>query len=111
MRKIWNTILKGLVAILPIGLTLYVIAWLAGFAEQVFAPVIKVLVPVDAYKPGFGLLAGIVLLYLLGLAVNAYVVSRALRLSDTLFAHPGDQDHLPRHPRLHALLPQLGQGQ
>lgn len=86
MRKIWNTILKGLVAILPIGLTLYVIAWLAGFAEQVFAPVIKVLVPVDAYKPGFGLLAGIVLLYLLGLAVNAYVVSRALRLSDTLFA-------------------------
>jgi len=25
MRKIWNTMLKGLVAILPVGLTLYLI--------------------------------------------------------------------------------------
>jgi uncharacterized membrane protein len=32
MRKIWNTMLKGLVAVLPIGLTLYLIYWLAGTA-------------------------------------------------------------------------------
>ena len=29
MRKIWNTVLKGLVAILPLGLTVYVVYWLA----------------------------------------------------------------------------------
>ncbi len=39
MRKIWNTVLKGLVAILPIGLTVYVVYWLAVTAERLFSPV------------------------------------------------------------------------
>lgn len=86
MRKIWNTVLKGLVAILPLGLTVYVVYWLAVTAEQLFSGVIKALVPEPYYWPGLGLLAGLVLLYFVGLAVNAYVVSRALRMSDKLFA-------------------------
>lgn len=86
MRKIWNTVLKGLVAILPIGLTIYVVYWLAVTAERLFTPLIRTLVPDSLYFPGLGLLTGVVLLYFLGLAVNAYVVNRALRLSDKLFA-------------------------
>ena len=86
MRKIWNTMLKGLVAVLPIGLTVYVVYWLAVTAERVFSGTIRRLIPEGAYWPGFGLLAGLVVLYLVGLAVNAYVVRRALRLSDRLFA-------------------------
>lgn len=86
MRKIWNTVLKGLVAILPVGLTIYVVYWLAVTAERLFTPFIKALIPDSLYFPGLGLLTGVVLLYFLGLAVNAYVVSRALRLSDRLFA-------------------------
>mgnify|MGYP001609684318 CR=1 FL=1 len=42
MRKIWNTVLKGLVAILPIGLTLYVIYWLAVTAERFFLKPVSV---------------------------------------------------------------------
>jgi uncharacterized membrane protein len=86
MRKIWNTVLKGLVAILPLGLTVYVVYWLAVTAERLFSGVIKVLVPEPYYWPGLGLLTGIVVLYFVGLAVNAYFVNRALRMSDTLFA-------------------------
>jgi len=86
MRKIWNTMLKGLVAILPIGLTLYLVYWLAVTAEQVFSGTIKRLVPEGAYWPGLGLVTGLVVLYLIGLVVNAYFVSRALRVSDRLFA-------------------------
>ncbi len=85
MRKIWNTMLKGLVAILPVGLTLYLVYWLAGTLERVFSGVIRVLLPEHAYWPGLGLLTGMVLLFLAGLAVNAYVVRRALRFSDRLF--------------------------
>ena len=77
MRKIWNTMLKGLVAILPIGLTLYVVYWLAVTAERLFSGVIKLLIPEPAaYWPGLGLLTGLVVLYLVGLAVNAYVVQQ-----------------------------------
>jgi uncharacterized membrane protein len=86
MRKIWNTVLKGLVAILPIGLTLYVIYWLAVTAERLFSKVIKLLVPEPYYWPGLGLLIGLVTLYFVGLAVNAYFVNSALRMSDALFA-------------------------
>jgi uncharacterized membrane protein len=86
MRKIWNTMLKGLVAILPIGLTLYLVYWLAVTAEHVFSGAIRLLLPERAYWPGLGLLTGLLVLYLVGLAVNAYVVRRALRVSDDLFA-------------------------
>ena len=86
MRKIWNTMLKGLVALLPIGLTVYLVYWLAVAAETLFSRVLKLVIPDSAYWPGLGLIAGLVVLYLAGLAVNAYVVRRALRLSDDLFA-------------------------
>jgi uncharacterized membrane protein len=86
MRKIWNTVLKGLVAILPLGLTVYVVYWLAVSAERLFSRLITFVLPEPWYWPGLGLLAGLLLLYFTGLAVNAYVVNRALRVSDRLFA-------------------------
>ena len=86
MRKIWNTMLKGLVALLPVGLTVYLVYWLAVATETLFSRVLKLVIPDSAYWPGLGLIAGLVVLYLAGLAVNAYVVRRALRLSDELFA-------------------------
>ena len=85
MRKIWNTMLKGLVALLPIGLTVYLVYWLAVAAETLFSRVLKLVIPDSAYWPGLGLLAGLVVLFAAGLAVNAYVVRRMLRLSDELF--------------------------
>jgi uncharacterized membrane protein len=86
MRRIWNTVLKGLVAILPIGLTLYIVYWLALTAERLFSRLIKLVLPDELYWPGLGLIAGLVVLYSVGLAVNAYVVRRALRFSDVVFA-------------------------
>ncbi len=86
MRRIWNTVLKGLVAILPIGLTLYIVYWLAVAAERLFSRAIKLVLPDEYYWPGLGLVAGLFLLYVVGLAVNAYVVRRVLRLGDDLLA-------------------------
>ncbi|HVN42036.1 MAG TPA: DUF502 domain-containing protein [Steroidobacteraceae bacterium] len=86
MRTIWNTVLKGLVAILPVSLTLYVIYSVAKAAETLVSGVLRIFIPDRYYWPGLGLLTGVVVLYFLGLAVNAYLVHRALRLSDALFA-------------------------
>ncbi len=86
MRKIWNTVLKGIVAILPIGVTVYVVYWLAVTAERLFSPVIKLLIPAHFYWPGLGLLTGLILLYFVGLAVNAWFVTSALHMSDAFFA-------------------------
>jgi uncharacterized membrane protein len=84
MRKIWNTILKGLVAVLPIGLTIYLVYWLAVTAERLFSPLLRFWVPEAAYRPGLGLAAGLLLLYAVGLVVNAYVVRSVLRWGDDL---------------------------
>ena len=86
MRRIWNTVLKGLVAILPIGLTLYIVYWLAFAAERLFSRLIKLVVPDQYYWPGLGLIAGLLFLYAVGLAVNAYVVRHVLRAGDDLLA-------------------------
>jgi uncharacterized membrane protein len=86
MRRIWNTVLKGLVAILPLSLTIYFVYWLAITAERLFSRLLKLLLPAEWYWPGLGLIVGVAVLYVVGLAVNAYVVRRALRLSDAVFA-------------------------
>jgi uncharacterized membrane protein len=86
MRRIWNTMLKGLVALLPLGLTIYVVYWLVVGADRFFSRALKALLPDSLYWPGLGLLTALLTLYLAGLAVNAYVVRRALRVSDSLFA-------------------------
>jgi uncharacterized membrane protein len=86
MRKIWNTMLKGLVTLLPIGLTVYLVYWLAVTAERLFSQLLRLVIPDSAYWPGLGLVAGLLVLYVAGIAVNAYFVRRALRLSDDLFA-------------------------
>ena len=86
MRRIWNTMLKGLVALLPIGLTLYLVYWLAVAAERLFSRILKLVLPESAYWPGLGLVAGLLVLYLAGLAVNAYLVRSLLRVSDEFFA-------------------------
>ena len=82
MPYVWNILLKGLAAVLPIGLTLYILFWLGVSIERVLRPVIISLVPEDYYLPGMGLVAGVVLLFFIGLAVNAWVVQRLFRLGE-----------------------------
>jgi uncharacterized membrane protein len=82
MRKVWNTILKGLVTVLPIGLTIYLVYWLAVTLERVFSQLLRTWLPESAYWPGLGIVVGLVLLYLVGLAVNAYIVGSVLRWFD-----------------------------
>lgn len=84
MRTIGKTMLQGLLAILPIGLTLYLVYWLGMAGEQILVPLLKTLLPKGVYRPGFGLVTGLVLLYVVGLVVNAWVVKSALRITDDL---------------------------
>jgi uncharacterized membrane protein len=74
MKQLWNLVLKGLAAILPIGVTIYVVVWLATSVEAMLRDVITLVLPARHYWPGLGLLIAILLLLGAGLIVNAYVV-------------------------------------
>ena len=84
MRYISNIILKGLAAILPVGLTLYLIYWLSVSLESLMGPMLKSVIPDSLYHPGMGLVAGVVVLFFVGLLVNAWIVQRLIRLGESV---------------------------
>ncbi|MEI6531417.1 MAG: DUF502 domain-containing protein [Chlamydiota bacterium] len=68
--------LKGLLAILPIAITLTLIIWILDAIERIFSFVlIKIIGPIH-YFPGLGLIVGLLLVFIVGLVMNAWLVQR-----------------------------------
>jgi uncharacterized membrane protein len=74
MRKILSLTMKGLVTVLPLALTMYVVIWFVQAVESWLRRGLIGLRIVDAehYWPGLGLVAGFILALTIGLIVNAY---------------------------------------
>lgn len=85
MNKLIALLLKGLVAVLPIGLTVYLIFWLLATGEAIAQPVLLLLIPEALYFPGLGLLASLALLVLTGFLVNLYGFRYLVKLSHNIF--------------------------
>jgi len=74
MKTIAKVILKGLVVVIPIVGTLYVIWWLGSSAEQLLGPVLKWVLPDSGllkYWPGMGVLLGLAATFAIGLLTYA----------------------------------------
>lgn len=98
MHFIWKTFLKGLAALLPVALTLYLIYWLAISAEKVLSPILKSVIPEHLYWPGMGLLAAIGLIFIIGIAVNAWLVQRLFAIGEDML------DRIPLVKSIHGAL-------
>ncbi len=74
MRKILTLTMSGLVTVLPLALTVYVIWWLVHTVETWLRLALINMHVVSAahYWPGLGLIAGFLLLLFVGSVVNAY---------------------------------------
>src|SRR6478609_11572426 len=84
MKTLGRILLKGLVTILPIGLTVYFVYWLGITTESLLSKPIRWVVDDANYWPGMGLITGFVLLFVIGLAVNAFIVRRVLGVGEEL---------------------------
>lgn len=84
MRQIGSILLKGLVTILPIGLTIYFVYWLGVTTEGLLSKPIKFVLGESNYYPGMGLVMGFALLFIVGLAVNQFLVRKFLGLGEEL---------------------------
>jgi uncharacterized membrane protein len=76
LRAISRTFLTGLITILPVTLTLYLLYWLVVSAEAALGSMIRLVLPENLYWPGMGSIAGLVIVFLIGLLMHAYVVQR-----------------------------------
>jgi uncharacterized membrane protein len=83
MKRLGNILLKGLLTILPIGLTLYFVYWLGVTTETLLSKPIKLVIG-ENYWPGMGLITGFFILFVVGLAVNAFLVRRLLGIGEEL---------------------------
>lgn len=86
MKRLVSLTLQGLVAVLPVALTIYLVYWLLLTLETMTGAALRAILPGNWYFQGLGLISGLILLMLVGLLVNAYVVRHLLRLGDTLLS-------------------------
>ncbi len=76
LKFISRNILTGLVTILPVALTVYLLYWMTITAESVLGSIIRSILPEVLYWPGIGLIATLALAFVVGLLMNAYVVQQ-----------------------------------
>lgn len=86
MRKILTLTMRGLVTVLPLALTLYVIFWLVHSVESVLRSLLinlRIVSP-EHYWPGLGLATAFLLALAVGSVVNAYAGKLVLNFWDEL---------------------------
>ena len=78
LRKLRSALVRGLVVVLPIGLTAGLLWWIGSSTEALLRPLILLAVPPEHYLPGMGIAAALVLLLAAGTLFNALLVQSAL---------------------------------
>jgi len=73
-KSIGTTLITGLITVLPIMLTLYLLYWLAITSEQVMGGMLQWVLPSIFYFPGLGTIAGLILVFLVGVLMKAVLI-------------------------------------
>ncbi|HEU0204263.1 MAG TPA: DUF502 domain-containing protein [Burkholderiaceae bacterium] len=76
LRSINRNILVGLITILPVALTLYLLYWLTVSTESVLGDVVRAALPDEWYRPGMGVAAGLISAFVVGLLMRTVVAQR-----------------------------------
>ena len=84
MRRISKTFFTGLVTILPILGTVYVLFWLSTTAESFLGKGIRFVLPEQYYRPGMGVAAGLIIVFLVGLLMHAWIVRKLFEWGEGL---------------------------
>lgn len=84
MGLITRNILTGLITLLPITLTVYLIYWLGSSAEHLLGAQLLQVLPEDIYRPGLGVILGLALCFVVGMLMQTYVVRRLFEYSESL---------------------------
>jgi uncharacterized membrane protein len=83
-KSISKILITGFITLLPVVLTIYLLYWLAVSSEQVMGNALKLVLPNTVYFPGMGMIAGLVVVFIVGLMMNAYMVRQLFALGEQL---------------------------
>lgn len=69
---------QGLIALLPLAVTIAILWWLGVTAERTLGGAIRWALPEDWYVRGMGIAAGVIVIFLTGLLMNIYGVPKLI---------------------------------
>ncbi len=84
VKRLGTLFLQGLMAILPIAVTVYLVYWLAASAEAVLGRAMRFVIGDLYYVPGSGVLAGILITLGIGLLLRIWLFRKVFSLGETL---------------------------
>lgn len=84
MKRISQLFFQGLLAVMPITLTIYLLYWVGTLAESLLNPVLQFFFPSAVLPPGAGVAAGIVSIFIIGVLLNAYVFQQLAQTIESL---------------------------
>jgi uncharacterized membrane protein len=85
MKSFSKNFLTGLAAILPITLTLYLLYWFIYSAESFLGRIFRWFLPAHWYLPGLGMVAGILLIFVMGTLMQALLIQKLFAWAERLF--------------------------
>lgn len=85
MGHITTTFFRGLSAVLPAALTVWIVVWLAVTTEALMKPLFLFLLPERYYLPGLGLALGVLIIYAVGVLVQLFLVNRLWQAIQRIF--------------------------
>ena len=86
IKRLISIFLQGLIAIMPLAVTVFIILWMVSAAERTFSVAVNWILPDRWYTPGMGVACGVALVFGIGLLVNIWGVPRLIHLAESFIA-------------------------
>ncbi len=84
MTYLGRIFLTGVLTVLPVLATAYLLIWLFTTAESFLGKPLRWLIPDGYYRVGMGLLVGVVVIFVVGVLMRAYIVRRVFAFSERI---------------------------
>lgn len=84
IKRIKKIFLTGLMAFLPVAITIAIVVWIARTIEGFFGHVFKYFISPQYYFDGLGIILGLAFIFLIGLLANAWLIGRLYTWFDSL---------------------------
>lgn len=83
-KSISKTLLTGFITLLPVILTIYLLYWLAVTSEEIMGTALRWALPDATYFPGLGMLAGLLVVFVVGLLMKAILVRQLFSFGERI---------------------------
>ena len=83
MKVIGKIFFTGVLTVLPVVATIYLVVWVVSAIEGFLGRQLKLLIPDEFYHAGMGLLFAVVLIFAVGVLMRAWIFRRIIKLGES----------------------------